>query len=1233
MKITINNFSLQQNKNKKESRNTKTFRHISMPIDEITISSKISNTQPAFGGLFNWSFFKNKKQEESPVVKEKIQTEQVNSTIQPENTPENGPLSLEDIVGPYIEPSPQELKRLHNEITNRMLLKQDSITFDQVKQNVMMDFLTSPDFDMNLQINLYNDDNEKSTIYEQFKRGKYDETPYMPILLLEFFGKDDKPLDEKLTVKNKHLREIDELMNDESDKYFKKGINFYSKIMDLKTPEQLIISGLERNSADLLEALKKGGVDGSVLLSLDKKNPDLKTSFAEAAVLSFDKKINKIFSLAKTWNESALSEEGNSANFKLIQKKIQNLPIEEFIKVIKESQKLYDTSAYTVEIFDCLLDRFDKDINEEAENRIYISEKRPKQVSEYYKEVAALLDNMFYKPCDKISEEETVAVNNWLLSRFMTKVSPKNHYGYQYFVKQIIDNPYINVLCEDKQSHESLLDRALKSEYSKEYCETIIDKAACQNIENFTEKLKKLPDEEVNKYNMSYIDRLFSTKLKDNIIDKEKNDILDYYKLLYSTGTQSDLSYVENNYEYAKLLLDAGINIDKEDSNRKTFINLTQFLRDKEENKLLPDKTVIEHLEYYAHVSEYVVRELLRLSSNPVRMQERYVELYNALKEMDIANFMVMSNLKQAYKQHYKYFANNVNYNENNFVHDTKVALHDAFVAKLKKRPNEYDARIFFADTAYSNISDEKQARDLLKEIIPIGVANFSFRIDILNDALKLGLKHFFEKNPELKDNIYTMKDFMKLFNSKDIWKIKSLNVPINENNETLLDVFINIDPQEYDDIQEQTNVIKYLNDYDFNCIKWDYADKYGSNYALKAVEAENIPMIKLLLEKKADFTQRNKFGTCAVEAALNSPNSAIREMFADIKVNSPEFVKLAQMGSVSGMEMLLKKGYIDINSKYGDYTAWLASAVYGKANAAEFLMTQPDVDFNAVDSSNNKFAALAVQNKSEEIITNIFPKLTSEQLDINYINNNTTIYENVVRYLSPEMFRDVLDLKSADPNIETDKKDPIAFQLIFKGDLERFKIACESGKLDLTQTISFNKYNLQDYINHLLQDKQKKQFLEALAIAVDKKIVNDVKKIVEENGVLSLKNINEFLDYPKAKNIVSSTLSDTNERIGHLLLDNEINPENMFDILNLAEKIHKLDPNAFTYRDKFGTSAIDKALLAENNILFEFMTQNSSLTDYDITKLKQIAQEMKISKITQMVDKLKSLRRSNDKR
>lgn len=1228
MKITINNFSLKQNNNKQEIKNEKDFRYVSMPFDEIIISSKVSNAEPSFGGIFNWNFFKNKKQKEQPVVKEEILTEQINSTMQSENVQDIEPNSFDDIVGPYVKPSPQELKRLHNEITNRMLLEQVSAEFDKVKQNVMMERLTSPDFDMNMQINLYNKDNEKSTIYEQFKSGKYDETPYMPILLLELFGRDDKPFDEKLTVKNKHLREIDELMNHEPNMYFKKGINFYSKIMDLKTPEQLIISGLERNSADLLKALRNNGFDGSILLSLDKKNPDLKTSFAEAAVLSFDKKINKMFSIAKTWNESALREEGNAANFKLIQKKIQNLPIEEFIKVINESQKLYDTSAYTVEIFDCLLDRFDKDINEEAENRIYISEKRPKQVSEYYKEVASLLDNMFYKPCDKISEEEAVAVNNWLLSRFMTKVSPKNHYGYQYFIKQIIDNSYINVLCEDKQSHESLLDKALKSEYLKEYGETIIDKAACQNIESFTEKLKKLPDEEVNKYNMSYIDRLFSTKLKDNPIDKEKNDILDYYKLLYSTGTQSDLSYVENNYEYAKLLLDAGINIDKEDSNKKNFINLTQFLRDKEENKLLPDKTVIEHLEYYAHVSGYVVRELLRLSSNPVRMQERYVELYNALKETDKAKFMIMDNLKKAYKEHYEYFAKKVKYDDDSFVHHTKVALGEAFIAKIKKRPNESEARRFFANVSYNNITDSKLATNLLKEIVPMGVANFSFRIDILDEALKLGLEHFFEKNPELKDNIYTMKDFMKVFNSEDIWKIKSLNIPINENNETLLDVFINIDPQKYDDIQEQTNVIKYLSNYNFMQTQLNsHKDKYGNNYALKAVEAENIPMIKFLLENNVDFSHRNKFGTNAVEAALNSPNSAIREMFSDIKVNSSEFVKLAQMGSVSGMEMLLKKGYIDINSKYGDYTAWLASAVYGKANAAEFLMTQPDVDFNAVDSSNNKFAALAVLNKSEEIITNIFPKLTPEQLDINYINKGVTIYENVVKYLSPEMFRTILNLKSADPNIYVNINDPIAFQLIVKGDLERFKIACESGKLDLTQRISFNKYNLQDYINHLLQDKQKKQFLEALSIAVDKKIVNDVKKIVEENGVLSLKNINEFLDYPEVKNIVSSILSDTNERIGHLLVDNEINPENMFDILNLAEKIHKLDSNAFTYRDKFGTSAIDKALLAENNILFEFMTQNSSLTDYDITKLKQIAQEMEISKITQMVEKIKILK------
>lgn len=1246
--------------NQKQKREN--FQHTVSPFnqtrpDSLELSAKQVLT---FRGLFD--FWKKKSAlEPTQQPQKEVELPEIKTT---EEEPEIN--SLDDIVGPYVKPTEKQIKYAHNKRLKEVLTYQPKNIYEiEENQELIAKLVNSENFDPDLEIFLPDED-EEATIFDDLK---YYVPDYQAVLLVNMFGRDDKPVDEKHKLSYDFIKPLfgkfkklgvknPEIYNDKISKFYKKQLEF-------EKVDEMIVDGLKNTNYNLLIMLRENGISGDTLISPYPQNPDKKITFAEAGALSGNKELERLFPLAQALDNCSkriTDNDTDTEDFKKIFNVIKELPIDEFINVIKDLDN-YETSGYLGDTINLILEKSNT-CNEKEYNKL-----KP------------LIDKCFIKSCENISKKDAIDANDWTLRQFLTANFSPKPFVIEYFRDNILNNNDIDLNYKSpemkKAKAHSILEIALLPYYSnpiynKNFIAEILLKGA--DTVDFKIGASKNVYERIKDYSINEIEKIFIEKIKNKPDSPQRESILNFYKQYYAAGGKSAFSNISDSsdFEFAKLLIEAGVKPDTKDNKGIEFIEQTKTLIDKDGNRLFSKEDVLKHLinsynrdaltefvyQEYKQNNQEIRVQLHKLDFDyqrhdtkafarcdfihPEDLEKTYKELYRLIKENETPyNLLIISNAKNILRKEFKSIFDKYSKPtldeqqlENLFLNITDTTLNP----KTKLSTAEMEAQKFFANVYY-NAFDCNTCEKHLDKIVEMGISNFSIPFTLLKKATKMGIEKFFNEHPDLKDGIYTMKDFMMLCKSEDFFNLEGFNTPINEQEETLIDMLINIpEPQ---DIKQKIFFVDTFYD-KLNYINWNHTDKFGNNYALKAVEAENIQMIKLLQEKNVDFSLRNKFGKNAIELAKVSPNPAIRELFTNIKINSEELTKLAKMGSVSGMEMLLKQDYIDINSKDSNgLNSWLISAQQNKANIADYLRTNPEVDFSAKTKDGDNFALTAVYNNSEDIITDIFPKLTPEQLDINYINTlkGTSVYSIAASDLvSPELFKAILSVKNANPNIYPNAGTPIAFSLITYKNKEKFKILCESGKLDLSA--KFLNLSLNDYIKtHMLPATKKevidnlsmqKEFLDILEIAIDNNFVNNLKKIVDENGVITLQNINDFLDFPNIKNIIKAALSDSQERIGHLLADIEVTPGNMFNVLNITQRILNLDKDAFTYRDKFGQSAIERALLAENEILYEIIAQNSALTSFDIKEIRKIADNISNQKIKKITSGLKPAERSD---
>lgn len=477
-------------------------------------------------------------------------------------------------------------------------------------------------------------------------------------------------------------------------------------------------------------------------------------------------------------------------------------------------------------------------------------------------------------------------------------------------------------------------------------------------------------------------------------------------------------------------------------------------------------------------------------------------------------------------------------------------------------------------------------------------------------------------------DNIYDINKIEQFVNEEDL--LGQINTPLNEQNETLLHILSDI-PITEQNKETYEKVLDKLGS--TNEINWNVPDNAKNTPVHKAIMAENIPYVKLLANKKADFFALNGNGENALEIEKRINNPQITEILNTIKHDNPKLIELAELGSSSGISMLIKNPRFNINTRdINGNTAWKIAARKDDISIMEALENHPDLDVMAIDKNGDSAGIEASSNSSLSALKKL-AKLNHPDFNPNYINIQASPPRTMLHNAEDEVaLEEVLKLPNIDTNLTSEKLPPAAFTFIDSNKLDMFKtlISYPKTKLD----ISYKGTNLVDYIGQALikavadaegeysgENYHKLQVLKKIMPILteekNKRMVASVSAIVKKNEMLDFDTINSYINYPNFKDIADKPLNAAGEKIGHFLSDVQVNENNMDEVLKTFKILLNNEYN-FNQADNFGRTALGKSVVAENEFITELLIKNGA----DPKSAIELASKSKNPQIRKMFEK-----------
>lgn len=415
---------------------------------------------------------------------------------------------------------------------------------------------------------------------------------------------------------------------------------------------------------------------------------------------------------------------------------------------------------------------------------------------------------------------------------------------------------------------------------------------------------------------------------------------------------------------------------------------------------------------------------------------------------------------------------------------------------------------------------------------------------------MKQKIRNNFEAYISNKYDIYDINNWIKILDEFEGSKNDSFEINFILNN--LPDVFYNAaNSKEYKNVIEKLNTIEG---------DWNITDTFGNNIAHRAVEAENPLLIEFAKDKKVDFTRKNNASKTAMDLIKDNRNSSI---INSIKVNSDELINFAKKGLLSGIKILLTNPVIDINSvdENGDSAGIIASRK-GDVQLIKLLNQKQDFNINYVNPKTLQSAFTAAKN-SETMLA------LKENSNLNISQSDLSDYTEIFALLNnPD--NSVEDIEKLLRKLSQNKD--FNLEIIYNGSTLREKIKDYAFKKDVHK-----QAQIHDRLYANLQD------------GINKSFVNRARNIVDENGILSLAQIEDFINYPDILKIINEPLNEFNEPIGFFIADIPVTGDNISDIANIIDALKKYNYD-FSIKNKMNQTLLEKSIDAENDFLTDYL-------------------------------------------
>lgn len=453
---------------------------------------------------------------------------------------------------------------------------------------------------------------------------------------------------------------------------------------------------------------------------------------------------------------------------------------------------------------------------------------------------------------------------------------------------------------------------------------------------------------------------------------------------------------------------------------------------------------------------------------------------------------------------------------------------------------------------------------------------------------------------------VFNLDDFEKIYSEIEMRKKypKSANFLVNFAMLNLPNIFVT--PENEEQYKQIIEKLKYVTG-DFS-----KQDNLGNNLAHLAIIAENPYLADLAVDKNVSFEIKNNAGETAIDLIDKyEGNSKVLEAVQKLHINCPELLDFAENDITSGIKMIIKDKYIDINSRNPETldTPWTVAVKNNSYDVMKLLASHPALDKNAVNKNEDNAGILAAREGNIEAI-----KLLNgfDDFDINYINpkTNDSVFTTAK---DTKTLDEIMKNKNANPNARLTGEPSAIFRILQRSsdekinefnpipDLERFEALCKYKKTDLSLT--YESKNIIEYmektINYLkgYANYDYDKYQSNLVTIIRNKYFDSVKDIIEKEGILSLNKIKEFVDYPEAEKFINNPLNSHNEPIGFFLADIEINRKNVAQFLEIIKTLQDKGYN-FKKKNSFEQTLLDKSKDAENEFLLEYLQKKTIINN-----------------------------------
>lgn len=365
----------------------------------------------------------------------------------------------------------------------------------------------------------------------------------------------------------------------------------------------------------------------------------------------------------------------------------------------------------------------------------------------------------------------------------------------------------------------------------------------------------------------------------------------------------------------------------------------------------------------------------------------------------------------------------------------------------------------------------------------------------------------------------------------------------------------------------------------------------------ITAAKQGNVELLKLFESRHIHFANY-------LDEPIDNFPKEVQGILRNAKVNNMDI--LAFIDYPSYLETYLKEHpNVDINSTDHHGNTLVSHAINSKSLATlKVLATRDDVDWNVtdIDGKTPLMQLLTRTNRNssdleyKKQVLEILRELPKGKLNVNYINPNgfesyTGAYTALTEVLfypdgEYELLDDLLKFPDIDTNLNPQSDMPLCLSCV--SDFKTFKKLYEHPNTDISLIKDEHFEKLRNN-EHVRFDYQINRYLKEQS---DKMFAKWAKNLYEKNGILTVDEIEKFINYENFSDIANTQFNVFGENIAHLLVDIFPSIDNPKELGQIAQIVRKLKENNFDFnlKDELDRTPLDKAIEAENNIIADLL-------------------------------------------